>query len=148
MLKHLENSNSTRITSSSSNFLKEIKSEFNIKFDVKRQYDKGKKSRLEGVVSSKPHWRLTLGASLFNEMIRNYPYSMQRKRRIFHEKDMVSYTRLKNGVLNRENLQSLVDTHQIILLIKKFNVSTSTFYRLCKEWKINTPRMQNLTNNK
>ena len=79
-------------------------------------------------------------------MIRNYPYSMQRKRRIFKERDMESFNRLKKVVLNKENLQSLIDKHQIIFLIKKFNVSTATFYRLCREWKIITPRMRNLNN--
>ena len=138
-------SNSTRITSSSKNFLKEIKSEFNIYFDVKRLYDKGKIFRLEGVISKRPHWSLTLGASLFNEMIRNYPSSMERKRRIFREREMGSYNRLKKEVLNKENLQILVNTNQINFLLKKFNVSTSPFYRLCKEWNINTPRLRNLT---
>ncbi|MFX0083048.1 MAG: hypothetical protein ACFE94_14965 [Candidatus Hodarchaeota archaeon] len=142
------NSNSTRITSSSKNLLNEIKSEFNIKFDVKQQYDKGEKSRLDGVISTKPHWRLTLGASLFNEMIQNYQDSMKRKRRIFKEKDMVSYNRLKKKVLNKENLQYLVGTYKIISLIKRFDVSTTTFYRLCKEWNINTPKMRNLTKKK
>ena len=140
------NSNSTRITSSSKNFLKEIKHIFNIKFDVKRQYDKGKKSRLEGVVSTRSHWRLTLGASLFNGMIRNYPYSLQRKRRLFNERDMESYDRLKKLVSNKENLQTLVNKNQIIFLIKKFNVSTATFYRLCRDWNVITPGMRNLNN--
>jgi len=136
-------SNSTRITSSSKNFLKEIKSEFNINFDVKHLYDKGKIFRLEGVVSTRSHWSLTLGASLFNEMIRNYPYSIKRKRRIFNEREMGSYNRLKKEVLNKENLQNLVNKNQINLLLKKFNVSTSPFYRLCKDWNIYTPRSRN-----
>jgi len=79
-------------------------------------------------------------------MIQNYPNSLQRKRRVFKERDMESYDRLKKVTLNKENLQSLVDKHQIIYLIEKFNVSTATFYRLCREWKIITPRMQNLNN--
>jgi len=112
-------SNSTIISSSNKEFLKEIKSKFNIKFDIKLQCDKGKRSRLEGVISTRPHYRLVLGASLFNKMIRNYPYSMQRKRRIFKERDMESFNRLKKVVLNKENLQSLIDKHQIIFLIKK-----------------------------
>lgn len=139
-------SNSTRITSSSKEFLKEIKSEFNIKYDIKLKYEKGKKFRLEGVVSTRPHWSLTLGASLFNEMIRNYPYSMQRKRRLFNERDLESYDRLKKLVSNKENLQTLVNQNQIIFLIKKFNVSTATLYRLCRDWDVITPRMRNPNN--
>jgi hypothetical protein len=139
-------SKSTRISSSSKEFLKEIKSEFNIKFDIKLMYDKGRKFRLEDVVSTRPHWRLTLGASLFNEMIRNYPYSMLRKRRLFNERDMESYDRLKKLALNKENLQSLVNENQISYLINKFNVSTATFYRLCRDWNVITPRMRNQNN--
>jgi hypothetical protein len=67
---------------------------------------------------------------------------MQRKRRTFKEKNMGSFNRLKKEVLSKENLQNLVDKHQIIFLKKKFNVATSTFYRLCKEWNITTPRMK------
>jgi len=142
------NSNSTKITSASKEFLQEIKSKLNINFDIKLKYKKGRKGYLEGIVSTRSHWSLTLGATLFNEMMRNYQDSMKRKRRLFHVRDMESYNRLKKKVINRRNLQDLVDSKQIKFLIEEFHVSNGTFYRLCREWNIITPRLRNDSHNK
>jgi len=49
---------------------------------------------------------------------------------------------LKEAVVNKENLQDLVDKYPISHLIKKFKVSIGSFYKLCKEWNIKTPRSQ------
>ncbi|MBY9018254.1 MAG: hypothetical protein KGD66_05405 [Candidatus Lokiarchaeota archaeon] len=73
--------NNTRITSSSRQFLQEIKESLKIDFKIRLLYDIDKKSYLEGIVAKKPHWRLTLGISIFNEMMQNYKKSMPRKRR-------------------------------------------------------------------
>ena len=142
------NSNSTQITSASKEFLQEIKSKLNINFDIKLKYKKGKKGYLEGIISTRSHWSLTLGAALFNKMIRNYQYSMKRKRKVFHVRDIESYNRLKKNVINRKNLQDLVDSRQMKILIKKFNVSNGTFYQLCRDWNIITPRMRRNNNNR
>ncbi len=137
-------SKTTRISSSSKEFLERIKSEFGIRYKVRLHYDSGNKFYLEGVVSTKLHWKLCLGASLFNEMIRNYEGSMPRKRMIFKEKNIDAYNNLKATVINKENLQNLVDKHPISHLIKKINVSVGLFYKLCKEWNITTPRMKKI----
>ncbi|MFW9949474.1 MAG: LAGLIDADG family homing endonuclease, partial [Candidatus Thorarchaeota archaeon] len=53
----------SRITSGSLNFLRQIKSRFNIEYSIDRN-----------------HMRLTLGANLLNEMLNNYKNSLPRKR--------------------------------------------------------------------
>jgi len=136
------NANSTRITSSCKEFLEQIKSKLNIQYEVKIQYERGKVSNFDDIVSTKSHWKLSLGASLFNEMMNNYKNSMLRKRKIFKERDMDVITRLKKAVVNKENLQGLIDKYPISHLIKKFKVSIGSFYKLCKEWDIKTPRSQ------
>jgi hypothetical protein len=72
--------NTTRISSSSKDFLEKIRWKFNIRYKVKKHYDSDKQFSLEGVISKRPHWTLSLGMSLFKEMIQNYENSMPRKR--------------------------------------------------------------------
>ncbi|MFX1496700.1 MAG: LAGLIDADG family homing endonuclease [Promethearchaeota archaeon] len=81
------NAKSTRITSSSKRFLEELKNIFQIKFQIKKQYEKGKKSKFGDIIATKPHWRLTLGAKLFNQMMENYKQSLSRKRKFFKERN-------------------------------------------------------------
>jgi hypothetical protein len=114
----------------------------NIQYEVKIQYEKGKISNFDNIIATKSHWRLSLGASLFNEMMRNYKNSMPRKRRTFNERDMNVIPCLKEAVVNKENLQCLIDKYPISHLIKKFKVSIGSFYKLCEEWDIKTSRSQ------
>ena len=60
------NANSTRITSGSKEFLEQIRLKFNILYEVKIQHKKGKISNFDNIIATKSHWRLSLGASLFN----------------------------------------------------------------------------------
>lgn len=136
------NANSTRITSGSKEFLEQIRLKLNIQYEVKIQYEKGKISNFDNIIATKSHWRLSLGASLFNEMMRTYKNSMPRKRRTFNERDMNVIPCLKEAVVNKENLQGLIDKYPISHLIKKFKVSIGSFYKLCEEWDIKTPRSQ------
>lgn len=73
--------NSTRISSSSREFLQEIKSALRISSKIGIVHEKGKKSYLEGVVAKKTHWRMALGVSVYKEMMQNYKNSMPRKRK-------------------------------------------------------------------
>ena len=73
--------NSTRISSSSREFLQEIKRALRINSKIRLAFDIGKKSYLEGVIAKKSHWRLALGVSIYKEMMQNYKNSMPRKRK-------------------------------------------------------------------
>lgn len=73
--------NSTRISSSSREFLQEIKSALRINSKIRLAFDIDKKSYLEGVIAKKSHWRLSLGVSIYKEMMQNYKNSMPRKRK-------------------------------------------------------------------
>jgi len=136
---------STVITSGSIKFLEQIKSKYEITYEMRY-----KKS--ESIINDKEvkgeGWDLALGAKLFNEMIRNYLYSMPRKRRIFETQEEKS-ERMRQTCINRaklkitddflENLKKTVWEIPLYKIAEKYNIATSRISEICKQYQIDKP---------
>ncbi|KKK92779.1 hypothetical protein LCGC14_2699530, partial [marine sediment metagenome] len=67
------------IYTSNKMFLMEIKKKFKIEYPI-RTTKKALIDKYSGEIIHRASHRLTLGANLYEKMMRNYPYSMKRKR--------------------------------------------------------------------
>ncbi len=135
----------TVVSSGSKKFLEQIKEKYVIDYDLRYRKSEsiinGRKVKGEG-------WDLALGANLFNEMIRNYQFSMARKRKIFETPEEKS-ERMRQTCVNRaklkitddllEDLKKLVWEMPLYKVAEKYKISNSRITEVCKKYKIAKP---------
>ncbi len=114
----------TLIYSASKVFLEQIKNKLGLGWEVK-----------EIKRPQKNYYYLRLGAEIFNEMMRNYQYSMKRKRRKFRED---SFEILKEKV-SKDEIQDLIYKYPKYKIEQKLNVNYRVLQRLIEEWNIKEP---------
>ena len=131
----------TDICSSDKLLLEQIKIKFNIRYNVELKRDLSDLNDDVIIKSNKPLWRLTLGATLFNEMLQNYNNSMDRKRHFMDEYREV-YENLKVLIGNSNNLKKLVENFPKQLIADDLGINIKTLSKLMKEWKITAPRQK------
>ena len=93
------------------------------------------------IKSNKPIWRLTMGATLFNELLRNYKNSMERKRHFMNEYREI-YENLKKLIGSENNLQKLVENFPKQLIADELGINIKTLSKLMKEWGVIAPRQK------
>ncbi len=128
----------TDICSSDRHLLEQIKDKFNIRYEVKLKLDPNDLSDDVIIKTNKPLWRLALGATLFNELLRNYKYSLERKRHFMDEYREV-YENLKVLIGNKDNLQKLVENFPKQLISDELGINIKTLSKLMKEWEVTAP---------
>lgn len=126
----------TKITSGSEIFIKQIKKYFKIPNKI---MPKGKKlSSID----------FCLGVELFNEMMRNYENSLPRKRKKFCTEDerikRIKANSWNEGtiqkfVIERSELEKLVWEMPIKNIVEMLDVSNNTVIKRCKKYNINRP---------
>jgi hypothetical protein len=126
----------SKITSGSKKFLKQIKSHFNIKSTIHQKFGYGKA------------YDLYLGAKLFNEMLYNYDKSLSRKRKVFTSNEQRISNIRKNAwkggsqrksMINKIELEELIWKMPKIKIAKLYGVSDTTICKYCRKWKIKVP---------
>ena len=136
---------STVISSGSKKFLEQIKEKYEIDYELRYKKSEsiinGRKVKGEG-------WDLALGAKLFNEMMRNYQFSMPRKRKIFETPEEKS-ERMRQTCIDRaklkitddflEDLKKLVWEMPLYKIAFKYNISNSRISDICKQYQIDKP---------
>ncbi|MFW9895271.1 MAG: hypothetical protein ACFFD7_05650 [Candidatus Thorarchaeota archaeon] len=136
---------STVISSGSKKFLEQIKKKYAIDYDLR--YKKSE-SVINGKIVKGEGWDLALGANLFNEMMRNYEFSMSRKRKIFETPEEKS-ERMRQLCIDRaklkinddllEDLKKLVWEVPLYKVAEKYKISISRISEICKKYKIDKP---------
>jgi hypothetical protein len=136
---------STVITSGSKKFLEQIKEKYDIKQEMR---PKKSCSVLNGRELKGEAWDLALGAVLLNETMRNYPYSMARKRKIFETAEEKS-ERMRQACINRaklkitddflENLKKMVWEIPLYKIAEKYNIAASRISEICQQYQIDKP---------
>ncbi len=135
----------SKITSGSKKFLKQIKNKFGLEHKIETIKSGGpiKGRKLSGVA-----YRLALGAVLFNEMLDNYKWSLPRKRfRFKTEEERIESIRVKawhgshkrKFIITQHELKNLVDLLPLYKIGEKFNVSGKTVKKYCMKWGIKIP---------
>ena len=134
----------TQISSGSRNFLLEIKQLFNIKNKIQFQksefYDPLKNRIVKGTT-----YKLSLGPDLFNEMLKNYRFSLARKR--IQKEDIstrnkrlrLQYIKNKKFKCNKNHLKDLVWKLPISDIAELYNVHRNTISFYIKKWRIIKP---------
>ncbi len=138
---------STVISSGSRMFLEKIKEKNDIEYELR--YKKSESIINEKKVKGES-WDLALGAKLFNEMIRNYQFSMLRKRKIFESPEEKS-ERMRQTCIDRaklkitddflENLKKLVWEMPLYKIAEKYSISNSRITEICKKYEIVKPQI-------
>ncbi len=136
---------STVISSGSKKFLEQIKKKYEISYDLR--YKKGE-SIINGKKVKGEGWDLALGANLFNEMMRNYQFSMPRKRKIFETPEERS-ERMRQTCIDRaklkitddflKDLKKLVWEMPLYKIAEKYEISNSRITEVCKKYEISKP---------
>lgn len=134
----------TQISSGSRNFLLEIKQLFNIKNKIQFQksefYDLLKNRIVKGTT-----YKLSLGPDLFNEMLKNYKFSLARKRiqkeDISTRNKRLRLQQIKNRKFkcNKNHLKDLVWKLPICDIAELYNVHRNTIFFYIKKWRIGKP---------
>ena len=121
---------STKITSSSFNFLNQIKMKFQLPYRIVYE-----KSQYGGAFT------LHLGADLFNDMLDNYQNSMPRKRIRFvtREELIERHTKIKITEEILKELESLVLSIPLKDLAIYYSITPSRLGQICKENNIKIP---------
>jgi hypothetical protein len=128
--------------------LEQIKTYFNIKYDVRGYYFNGE-SYVRNYVSiteiidndTKVNsslrflYVLTLGARLFNKLMRNFNYSLERKRNTFSELKE-SLEKLIEVVVSEDILQELINTNQKKELIEKLSTTVYALDKVIDDWDL------------
>jgi len=125
--------NTTLIYSASKDYLEQIRNRLGLKWDVV----------LKSGEAENPYYYLRIGAKIFNEMMKNYNNSLERKRRLFSE-FQDAYIDLTVRVGSKKNLQKLIDQYPKSILAKKLNVNYRTLQKLINEWNISDPRKKDI----
>ena len=118
----------TRITSASYSFIKQIKEKFNLRYKI---YNEPRKEA----------WSLHLGAELFNEMMKNFQKSMLSKRRKYITKKKLAdmNTKLKITKKLLHELQILVLIIPLVDLSNYYGISPMRLGGICKVRNIKLP---------
>ncbi len=137
--------NTTKICSGSKIFLKQIKESFNLPFNITHNKDV---SIIDQREIHGERYYLTLGAELFNEMMKNYKNSLPRKRRHFCTKEervkraieaSKKNTGKKKFEISKEQLKKLVWEIPSTKIAKMFGVSSKTIEKRCKKFGLKKP---------
>lgn len=117
----------TDILSANRDFLENIRKFFDIQFGVRKDHEDNNV------------WSLTLGASLFNEMIMNYKYSLERKRKSFDENPRSGVIDQLRTLISKELLQELIYQYPVYKLAEMYKVYKGTFSKFIKEMGVIIP---------
>lgn len=115
----------TTLTSGSVNFIKQIKEKYHLPYRIR--YVKGSNC-----------YRISLGGELFNKMMANYKYSLERKRKQFEVRKQGVYGQFKKK-LSKEELQDLIWKAPVSKIAKIYGVWRHQVDKLCKEWNVKKP---------
>jgi len=134
----------TRIITGSKKFLEQIKKRFNLPYKI---YEKNSSGYWRGRLIVSHAYSMSLGVKLYNEMLANYQYSLQRKRHKFKtEKERRSkikekaWASRKNKLeISIEELATLVWQLPLYKIGNMFGVSDKTIKKWCIKWGIATP---------
>ncbi|KKL92390.1 hypothetical protein LCGC14_1885170 [marine sediment metagenome] len=127
----------SEIDSSNVQFLYQLKEYYNIKYPVTLKIDiDADYINNNPIKPTKNMYRLSLGASFFNDLLNNYKNSMGRKR-IFLDEYRDKYDQLKELVGSVDRLQNMINDFPQSWLAKHFDVNVKTLHKLCIEWDIN-----------
>jgi len=111
----------TSLRSANKKFLEQIKDRYEIPFDI--YYDKHNPGA----------FTLSLGGTLFNEMMLNYENSLPRKRKIF------TINKFKTIELTEDLLQNLIWEMPLYVIAREYGLSQSTLSRLVKKYGLKLP---------
>jgi len=138
----------TMVCSKHQGILEQTKLYFNIKYEVREFYFNGEnyirnyenitdiiENTLKVNSSLRFFYILTLGARLFNEMMRNFKFSLNRKRNNFNEFNE-SLDKLIEEVGSENNLQELIITNHKKELIEKLSTTEYALDRLIDNWDL------------
>lgn len=135
----------TRIVSGSIIFLKQIKDKFNLSNKI---YEKNSPGFLDGRLIAGHGYSISLGVNLFRKMLRNYSYSLPRKRYLLTQEEKKSkiYHSQNNKLkkkfkISKELLTELVWILSMRKIGLKFNVDEKTVKYWCIKWDIKLPPM-------
>ncbi|MFW9952636.1 MAG: hypothetical protein ACFFKA_21145, partial [Candidatus Thorarchaeota archaeon] len=140
-------SGTTRICSTSKQFLIRLKYALKIKYNVSKSNDsKVYKDELGKFHIERAQYSLAIGAHLFNEMTRICKESninlLRRKDKSFSQtRDSLTILKKKFKKLgiSKDILQDLVFQYRTFELVKRFNTTRYSLKKLLDEWKISLP---------
>ena len=126
----------TRIYSGSKKFLIDIKRKFKIRNEIKVDHRTEYIHPITQKIIKKNTYvyRLALGSNLFNKMLKNYPYSIERKRKIY-----VKPRKHKEDYITREELDILVWKMPLKNIAEILKITTEYVKKWCDEWEISRP---------
>jgi len=138
----------TMVCSAHKEILKQIKTYFNIKYDVREYYFNGESyirnyMNITEIIDNNTKvnsslrflYILTLGARLFNNLMRNFNNSLIRKRNTFNELTE-SLEKLIEEVISEDILQELINTNQKNELIEKLSTTEYALDKLIDDWDL------------
>lgn len=117
----------TTLTSASKEILEQIKETYNLPYKIRVIIE-----------NDNEYYRISLGGKLFNEMMENYDYSLDRKRKIFDIRRHKVHEQFKKS-MTKSKLQDLVWKAPKSKLAEKYGVWRQDISKLCEEWNIETP---------
>jgi hypothetical protein len=140
----------SRIKSSSKNFLRQIKEEYSINYDIKLIEKKSKFKEKDGNVriSDSKCYALFLGSELFNELLDNYDNSLERKRIRFVSNQERTEKIKENswkGHHDRKLKATKNEIEELVYQMPKtyiapiYGVSAKTISNWCEKWNIKGP---------
>ncbi|KKM89251.1 hypothetical protein LCGC14_1250550 [marine sediment metagenome] len=138
----------TMVCSEHKEILEQIKTSFNIKYEVREYYFNGESYiRNYGDITEIVDYNtkvnsslrflyiLTLGARLFNKLMRNFNNSLERKRNTFSELNE-SLEKLIEEVVSEDILQELINNNQKNELIEKLSTTEYALDKLIDDWNL------------
>ncbi|MFX1481347.1 MAG: hypothetical protein ACFFCI_24975 [Promethearchaeota archaeon] len=127
------------IHSNNRKFLQQLKKEFSIKYDVKLKREGGKDFVWIKESKVKPQYYLRIGPEIFNQAMKTYIYSMERKRKYFPmRRGKRAYEILAQNVKSKELLEIMVLIGPRTYLADKLDCSFKIFKRLCDNYGVKT----------
>jgi hypothetical protein len=144
---------STSITCGNKRFLEGIKSRFSLPYNI---VEDSREKEIDGrKIRGTVYW-MSLGAELFNEMMKNYQQSMPRKRwhpcdskekaRRAAEANTSQKIRERKGMqykwraITKEELNALVQELPLAVIATKYNVHVNSVVKKCEKFCIIRPR--------
>ncbi|MFX1568957.1 MAG: hypothetical protein ACFFCV_11395 [Promethearchaeota archaeon] len=125
------------IHSTNKPFLQQVKNEFKIKYDVQLKRKAGKSHVWIGESEIKQQYYLRIGPDIFNQVMKTYIYSMERKRKYFPMRmGKQAYEILAQNLKSKEILEEMVLIGPRTYLAKKLGCSFELFKRLCDDYSL------------
>lgn len=138
----------TMVCSAHKEILEQVKTYFTIKYEVREYYFNGESyirsyTNITEIIDDNTKvnsslrflYILTLGARLFNKLMRNFNSSLERKRNTFNELNE-SLEKLIEEAISEDNLQELINTNQKNELIEKLSTTEYTLDKLIDDWDL------------